>query len=247
MVRIEPSNREGPPVSLTEPRDIVVIGASRGGVEALKGIVAALPPNLQSTLLIVLHISPTLASQLPDILSRAGAVPAEHGRDGTRIERGRIYVAPPDHHMTVGPIGFIRLDQGPKEHHTRPAADPLFRSAASVYGSRVIGIILTGGGSDGTRFAANHRLRHVCNPLILRDRSSGVEPVSCPFFPNRDFFRTLLVNRRGKGTPDRHAKGTPSPATEQGCPGSEQEGPARRGATAASLAERRAGGACLPT
>jgi two-component system, chemotaxis family, protein-glutamate methylesterase/glutaminase len=151
MVRIEPSNREGPPVSLTEPRDIVVIGASRGGVEALKGIVAALPPSLQSALLIVLHISPTLASQLPDILSRAGAVPAEHGRDGTRIERGRIYVAPPDHHMTVGPIGFIRLDQGPKEHHTRPAADPLCRSAASVYGSRVIGIILTGGGSDGTQ------------------------------------------------------------------------------------------------
>ena len=129
----------------------MVIGASRGGVEALKGIVAALPPSLQSTLLIVLHISPTHASLLPDVLSRAGPLPAEHGRDGTRIERGRIYVAPPDHHMTVGPIGFIRLDQGPKENHTRPAADPLFRSAASVYGSRVIGIILTGGGSDGTQ------------------------------------------------------------------------------------------------
>jgi two-component system chemotaxis response regulator CheB len=67
------------------------------------------------------------------------------------IERGHIYVAPPDHHMTVGPIGFIRLDQGPREHYTRPAADPLFRSAASIYGSRVIGIILTGGGSDGTK------------------------------------------------------------------------------------------------
>ena len=152
MFSIEPGNREGPPGSLTEPkRDIVVIGASRGGVEALKGIVAALPPSLQSALLIVLHISPTHASLLPDVLSRAGPLPAEHGRDGTRIERGRIYVAPPDHHMTVGPIGFIRLDQGPKEHHTRPAADPLFRSAASVYGPRVIGIILTGGGSDGTQ------------------------------------------------------------------------------------------------
>ena len=151
MVSIEPGNREGPPVNLTEPRDIVVIGASRGGVEALRGIVAALPPSLQSALLIVLHISPTHASLLPDVLSRAGPLPAEHGRDGTRIERGRIYVAPPDHHMTVGPIGFIRLDQGPKENHTRPAADPLFRSAASVYGSRVIGIILTGGGSDGTQ------------------------------------------------------------------------------------------------
>jgi two-component system, chemotaxis family, protein-glutamate methylesterase/glutaminase len=152
MVSIEPGNREGPPGSLTEPkRDIVVIGASRGGVEALREIVAALPLNLQSTLLIVLHISPTHASFFPAILSRAGRLPAEHGRNGTRIERGRIYVAPPDHHMTVGPIGFIRLDQGPKENYMRPAADPLFRSAASIYGSRVIGIILTGGGNDGTR------------------------------------------------------------------------------------------------
>src|SRR4029077_4236145 len=114
LVSIEPGNREGPPINLTEPRDIVVIGASRGGVEALKGIVAALPPSLQSALLIVLHISPTHVSLLPDVLSRAGPLPAEHGRDGTRIERGRIYVAPPDHHMTIGPIGFIRLDQGPK-------------------------------------------------------------------------------------------------------------------------------------
>src|ERR1700680_3663072 len=154
MFSIEPGNQEGPPGSLTEPlRDIVVIGASRGGVEALRGIVAALPPNLQSTLLIVVHISPTHASLLPDVLSRAGQLPAEHGRNGMRIERGHIYVAPPDHHMTVGPIGFIRLDQGPKENYVRPAADPLFRSAASVYGSRVIGIILTGGGSGGT-----HRL-----------------------------------------------------------------------------------------
>ena len=152
MVSIEPGNREGPPGSLTEPkRDIVVIGASRGGVEALRGIVAALPPNLQSTLLIVLHTSPTHPSLIPAILSRAGPLPAEHGRNGTRIERGRIYVAPPDHHMTVGPIGFIRLDQGPKENYMRPVADPLFRSAASIYGSRVIGIILTGGGSDGTK------------------------------------------------------------------------------------------------
>src|ERR1700724_2624443 len=152
MVSIEPGNREGPPGSLTGPlQDIVVIGASRGGVEALRRIVAALPPNLQSALLIVVHTSPTHASLLPDVLSRAGPLPAEHGRNGMRIERGCIYVAPPDHHMTVGPIGFIRLDQGPKEHHTRPAADPLFRSAASIYGSRVIGIILTGGGNDGTR------------------------------------------------------------------------------------------------
>jgi len=162
------------PQRLTEPpRDIVVIGASRGGVEAIIGIVAALPLSLQSTLLIVLHISPTHAGLFPAVLSRAGPLPAEHGRNGTRIERGRIYVAPPDHHMTVGPIGFIRLDQGPKEHHTRPAADPLFRSAASVfggerYGSRVIGIVLTGGGSDGTQ------------GLIAIEQASGLAIVQDP-------------------------------------------------------------------
>src|SRR5258708_21242128 len=162
MVRTEPGDREGPSGTLTgPPRDIVVIGASRGGVEALRGIVAALPPNLQSALLIVVHTSPTHASLLPDVLSRAGPLPAEHGRNGMGIERGHIYVAPPDHHMTVGPIGFIRLDQGPKEHHTRPAADPLFRSAASVYGSRVIGIELAGGGTDGQkgRLAVDRALR----------------------------------------------------------------------------------------
>src|ERR1700730_5480748 len=120
MVSIGPGNREGPPGSLTEPpRDIVVIGASRGGVEALKGIVAALPSSLQSALFIVLHISPTHVSLLPDVLSRAGPLPAEHGRDGTRVERGRIYVAPPDHHMTVGPLGFIRLNQGPSQKYLK--------------------------------------------------------------------------------------------------------------------------------
>lgn len=152
MVDIEPGNRKGPPVSLTGlPRDIVVIAASRGGVEALCGVVAVLPPGLQSAFLIVLHTDPTHVSIFPSLLSRSGPLPAEHGRNGMRIERGRIYVAPPDHHMTVGPIGFIGLNQGPKENFTRPAADPLFRSAARVYGSRVIGIILTGGGGDGTK------------------------------------------------------------------------------------------------
>src|SRR6202043_4242260 len=110
MVSIEPGNREDLPGSLTEPpRDIVVIGASRGGVEALRGIVAALPPNLQSTLLIVLHTSPTHASLFPAILSRAGPLPAEHGRNGMRIERDPFYVAPLCDHMTVAQIGFIRI------------------------------------------------------------------------------------------------------------------------------------------
>jgi two-component system chemotaxis response regulator CheB len=169
MVGIVLGNREGPPGSLTGlRRDIVVIGASRGGVEALIEIVASLPVGLQSTFLIVLHISPTHVSQFPAILSRAGPLPAEHGRNGTRIECGRIYVAPPDHHMTVGPNGFIQLNHGPTENYTRPAADPLFRSAASIYGSRVIGIILTGGGSDGTQ------------GLIAVEQAGGLTIVEAP-------------------------------------------------------------------
>jgi two-component system chemotaxis response regulator CheB len=162
-----PGNREGLPGSLTGlRRDIVVIGASRGGVAALIEIVAALPPGLQSTLLIVQHTSPP--SQLPAILSRAGPLPAEHGRNGTHIECGRIYVAPPDHHMTVGPNGFIQLNHGATENYTRPAADPLFRSAASIYGSRVIGIVLTGGGSDGTQ------------GLIAVEQAGGLAIVEAP-------------------------------------------------------------------
>jgi two-component system chemotaxis response regulator CheB len=176
MVGIEPGNREGPSGRpKAPPRDIVVIGASRGGVEALKGIVAVLPPGLQSALLIVLHIDPTLTSRFPAILSSSGPLPAEHGRDGMHIERGRIYVAPPDHHMTVGPIGFIGLNRDPKENYTRPAADPLFRSAASVYGSRVIGIVLTGGGRDGTKgliaIEQAGGLAIVQDPDEARDRS----------------------------------------------------------------------------
>jgi two-component system chemotaxis response regulator CheB len=176
MVDIEPGNREGSPARLKDrPRDIVVIGASRGGVEALKDIVAVLPPGLQSALLIVLHIDPTLTSRLPGILSSSGPLPAEHGRNGMHIERGRIYVAPPNHHMTVGPIGFIGLNRDPKENYTRPAADPLFRSAASVYGSRVIGIVLTGGGRDGTKgliaIEQAGGLAIVQDPDEARDRS----------------------------------------------------------------------------
>src|ERR1700732_3732147 len=133
MVSIEPGNREDLPGSLTEPpRDIVVIGASRGGVEALREIVAALPLNLQSTLLIVLHIRPTHASFFPAILSRAGRLPAEHGRNWTRIDAARINARPPDNHMTVAPTVFIRLNKFPKKNYMSPAADPLFRSAASI-------------------------------------------------------------------------------------------------------------------
>ncbi|MDQ6604668.1 MAG: chemotaxis protein CheB [Chloroflexota bacterium] len=128
--------------------DIVVIGASAGGVEALMDVVRALPPDLPAALFVVLHVPPDHESMLPRILSHAGPLPAIHPKDGDRIEHGTIYVAPPDYHLLVEQ-GRVRVVRGPRENRYRPAVDPLFRSAAQVYGPRVIGVVLSGMLDDG--------------------------------------------------------------------------------------------------
>jgi two-component system chemotaxis response regulator CheB len=129
-------------------RDIVVIAASEGGIKTLRVILGMLPADLPATLFIVVHIG-AHPSLLPETFSNAGPLPVLHGRSGLSFAHGEVYVAPPDHQMTLERYG-IRLDRGPKEHFTRPAADPLFRSASAAFGPRVIGIVLTGGDSDGT-------------------------------------------------------------------------------------------------
>jgi two-component system chemotaxis response regulator CheB len=111
-------------------------------------VVRALPPDLPAAVFVVVHTPPHGASRLPDILSRSGALPAGHALDGERVLPGRIYVARPDHHMLVRP-GTVEVSRGPRENHTRPAIDPLFRTAARAYGPRVIGVILSGALYDG--------------------------------------------------------------------------------------------------
>ena len=130
-------------------KDIVVVGASAGGMEALQNLVSRLPAGLPASVFIVWHLSPGAKSILPSVLTKAGPLPAQHPKDGDRIEQGRIYVAPNDHHMLLE-SGYIRVARGPKENRFRPAVDPLFRSAAYVYGPRVIGVVLTGALDDGT-------------------------------------------------------------------------------------------------
>ena len=130
-------------------RDIVVIGASAGGFDALKQIVSGLPGDLPASLFIVWHIASEVRSIFPEVLHRAGPLTAAHAVNDERIEPGRIYVAPPDHHMLLVK-GRVRLSKGPKENRFRPAIDPLFRSAAFAYGPRVIGVILSGALDDGT-------------------------------------------------------------------------------------------------
>jgi two-component system chemotaxis response regulator CheB len=130
-------------------RNIIVIGASAGGVEPLKKLISLLPRGFDAAIFIVWHISPSLTGVLPQILSRAGDLPAGNARDNEPIERGRIYVAPPDHHLVLEE-GVVRISRGPKENGFRPAVDPLFRSAAYVYGPQVVGIVLSGALDDGT-------------------------------------------------------------------------------------------------
>lgn len=129
--------------------DIIVIGASAGGVEALTQLVRTLPADLPASVFIVLHISPHSRSVLPMILQRNAPLPIEHGRNHQRFRPGRVYIAPPDHHMLVRP-DHIQLTRGPHENSSRPAVDPLFRSAARAYGSRVLAVVLTGTLDDGT-------------------------------------------------------------------------------------------------
>jgi two-component system chemotaxis response regulator CheB len=134
----------------TEPtgHDIVVIGASAGGVEALSTVVEHLPADLPASVFVVLHLAPISTSVLPKILERAGDMRAVHARHGETFERSCIYVAPPDHHMRLVD-GHIELDRGPRENGHRPAIDPMFRSAAGLYGTRVTGVILSGVLDDG--------------------------------------------------------------------------------------------------
>src|SRR5438552_8176200 len=130
-------------------RDIVVIGASAGGVEATAEFVRGLPADLPASVFIAVHTPASLPSRLPNILGRAGRLPVRHAKDGEEIVRGSVYVAPPDRHMVLEP-GRVRTIPGPRENRARPAIDTLFRSAAHAYQRRVVGVLLSGVLDDGT-------------------------------------------------------------------------------------------------
>lgn len=130
-------------------RDIVVIGASAGGVSALQQLCARLPADFPAAIFVAQHLSPAARSLLPQLIGRAGPLDAVSPQDGDAIEPGRIYVAGPDLHMLLRP-GKVLMRRGPHENRTRPAVNALFRSAAIAYAGRVIGVVLTGLLDDGT-------------------------------------------------------------------------------------------------
>lgn len=152
-------------------RSIVVIGCSVGGVEALQKIVAGLPQNFPAAIFVVLHLSPESHSVLPDILNRAGKLPAKHPSQREHVRQGHIYVAPPDHHIILEDSRIV-LSRGPRENRHRPALDPLFRSAARVYGRQVIGIVLTGSLDDGT--VGLHTIKKAGGLAIVQDPADAL-------------------------------------------------------------------------
>ena len=154
-------------------RDIVAIGASAGGVEALRRLVGGLPAELPAAVFVVLHIGNAHPTHLAEILAAAGPLPAQPAVDGEPILPGRIYVAVSDRHLILG-AGRVLLRRGARENRFRPAVDPLFRSAAMHYGGRVIGVVLTGYLNDGA--SGLHAIKRCGGLAVVQDPADAVAP-----------------------------------------------------------------------
>jgi two-component system, chemotaxis family, protein-glutamate methylesterase/glutaminase len=155
------------------PQRVIGIGASAGGVDALRKVVARLPANLPFAVCVVLHLPATGRSLLAPILDRATEMTAELAADGTLLEPGRIYVAPSDQHLMVED-GRVALTRGPKENGVRPAVDPMLRSLAASYRECAVAIILSGALGDGASGAA--AVAYAGGVVIVQDPDDALTP-----------------------------------------------------------------------
>jgi two-component system chemotaxis response regulator CheB len=154
-------------------RDLIVIGCSAGGVEALPKLLHPLEPGMPATICIVQHMGPTENPYLVDILRRASKLPVAWVEQGERFARGRVYVCPPDTHLLFTDDHF-RLASGPRENHARPSIDKLFRSAAAEHGGRTIGVLLTGMLDDGV--AGLRQIQEAGGIAIVQDPDDAAFP-----------------------------------------------------------------------
>lgn len=177
-------------------QDIIVIGASAGGVEALIELTRWVPTNLPASLFVVQHVASHIRSGLPDILSRSGSLPAAVPRDGEIFQRRRIYVAPADHHMLLEG-NRIHLWRGPRENRHRPAINALFRSAAVGYKRRVAGVILSGLLDDGT--TGLWWVKHYGGVTVVQDpREAAFPEMVCSAMEHVDVDYRVSVSRMGE-------------------------------------------------
>jgi two-component system chemotaxis response regulator CheB len=153
--------------------DIVVVGFSAGGIDPLLQLVAGLPSDLPASVFVVHHFPAHSVSALPSILGRVSTLPVTSAVDNEPIHSGHVYVGPSDCHLVLAP-GRVRLTRGPFEHGNRPALDPLFRSAAGSYGSRVVGVILSGTLDDGT--AGLQAIKAAGGLTVVQDPAQSAHP-----------------------------------------------------------------------
>lgn len=209
--------------------DIVVVGASAGGVEALRDFVASLPESLGAALFVVLHMSATGGQALPRILRRSSALPVDYAVDGEPIRTGSVMLAPPDHHLLLD-VDHVRVTRGPRENNHRPSIDVLFRSAARTYGEHVTGVVLSGTLDDGTE--GLHIIRQRGGTAIVQDPAEALYP-SMPenaiAYAGADFVLSIkemgpLLAERAGDPPDRTGKEGETVAETSVLP-PEREGP----------------------
>ncbi|WP_407572870.1 chemotaxis protein CheB [Deinococcus altitudinis] len=145
---------------------LIVVGGSAGRIQPLINLAKGLPADFRAAVCIVIHISAHNPSYFPEILARAGPLPATHAQHLGRIESGHVYCAPPRHHLLIE-NGHFRITTGPKENGVRPAIDPLFRSAAHQQGSNVIGVVMSGMLDDGA--SGLWAIRHSGGITVVQD------------------------------------------------------------------------------
>jgi two-component system chemotaxis response regulator CheB len=155
--------------------DVVAIGTSTGGPGALSELIPQLPADLPVPIVIVQHMPPLFTRLLAERLNVIASLEVREGKEGEKVRRGQVWIAPGDHHMTVVRKGadiLLALNRDAEENSCRPAVDVLFRSVAQIYGANVLAVVLTGMGSDGTQGAA--AIREAGGEVIVQDEESSV-------------------------------------------------------------------------
>jgi two-component system chemotaxis response regulator CheB len=159
---------------MADSRGIVVVGASRGGIDAVCKLARSLPAELPAALAIVLHTGPKSPRMLASMIGACTPLPVSYAGQNTQILAGQIYIAPPSFHLIVASRTKLGLNAGPKVKFSRPAADRLFESAAQAFGARTIGVVLTGGGGDGTM--GLRAIKAVGGITIVQNPAQALDP-----------------------------------------------------------------------
>ena len=176
--RLESEPRPTTVLAVDRPQsriDVVAIGTSTGGPNALTSLLPQFPRDLPVPIVIVQHMPPLFTRLLAERLNAIGPLKVQEGKEGQKLQRGEVWIAPGDHHMTVvrkETEVVLGLNHDAQENSCRPAVDVLFRSVAGAYGANVLAVVLTGMGADGTRGSAD--IRQAGGQVIVQDEASSV-------------------------------------------------------------------------